>query len=115
MIKLFFSRLLLFILIIATCCGIVKNFFQIYDAFTIREENLNFQRDEFIVSEIEDIKIEENLTIKLTDECQITCKNNNDVPFLLLSGAGSVVGPKFCWNGTNLMSSKVNFPVIQDL
>ena len=115
MIKVFSSRLLLFVLIIATSYGIVNNFFQIYDTFTMREENFNFQRDEFIVSEIEDIKIEENLTVKLTDECQISCKNKNDVPFLLLSGAGSVVGPKFCWNGTNMMSSKVNFLEIQDV
>ena len=81
----------------------------------MREENFNFQSEKFIVSEIEDIPIEENLTIKLTDECQITCKNYNDVSFWLLSGAGSVVGPKFCWNGTNLMSSKVNFLIIQDV
>ena len=48
----------------------MNNLFQIHETFTMREENFNFQSEKFIVSEIEDIKIEENLTIKLTDECQ---------------------------------------------
>ena len=36
-----------------------------------------------------------------------TCDANSEYTFRVISGAASVIGPRVCWEGTDIMRSKV--------
>ena len=92
------------------CYGIMKNLIDIQETYELRESSFYEENriDDKMSQNDNTQNDNDNSFFPPIDECKFKCENAAEIPFLLTSGAGSVVGPKFCWNGTNMMSSKVS-------
>ena len=40
-------------------------------------------------------------------DLKFTCDQDKEYSFRIISGAANVIGPRICWNGTDIMRSKV--------